>query len=318
MNCGVEIRDLKKQFALARWQGFRRRLSQVTAVDGISWTCRRPVRCLHRPNGAGKSTTIKMLTGILHPSSGEVKVLGLMPWRNGGSSRNTSAPCSDSALSSGITCRRQTRSNCSRGSTGLNVQATSRRATCWWTASLSVRSCMTPVRKLSLGQRMSAEVAASLLHRPKVLFLDEPTIGLDVDRAPGTARPRSRVEFRRRRDGLSDQPRCRRYRTRRRTRHRDQSRPRGCGRPGCGGAPPLREHADPSGSVSGMPLPVHVPGSVVRSQSAYEWVMEIDVSITPVQDAIARLLQAAPIADIAVEDPPLEHVIARIYKEHAT
>jgi ABC-2 type transport system ATP-binding protein len=56
----------------------------------------------------------------------------------------------------------------------------------------------------------------------------------------------------------------------------------------------------------------------MRSQSAYEWVMEIDVSVTPVQEAIALLLQAAPIADIAVEDPPLERVIARIYKEHAS
>ena len=108
MNCGVEIRDLKKQFALVRWQGFRRRVSQVTAVDGITLDvpAGQSVAFIG-PNGAGKSTTIKMLTGILHPSSGEVKVLG----RNGVSSRNTSAPCSDSALSSGITCRRQTRSS---------------------------------------------------------------------------------------------------------------------------------------------------------------------------------------------------------------
>jgi ABC-type uncharacterized transport system ATPase subunit len=61
-----------------------------------------------------------------------------------------------------------------------------------------------------------------------------------------------------------------------------------------------------------------VPGSVMRSQSAYEWVIEIDVSVTPVQEAIALLLRAAPIADIAVEDPPLERVITRIYKEHAS
>jgi ABC-2 type transport system ATP-binding protein len=66
------------------------------------------------------------------------------------------------------------------------------------------------------------------------------------------------------------------------------------------------------------PRSIEVPGAVVRSKSAYEWVLEIDVSVTPVQDAIARLLEAAPIADIAVEDPPLERVITRIYKEHAS
>ena len=175
----------------------------------------------------------------------------------------------------------------------------------------------TPVRKLSLGQRMRAEVAASLLHRPKVLFLDEPTIGLD---AVARQELRDLVREWNTREGATifltshdagdiehvaervivinhgrvivDGPVAevrRRYVSTRVLRAQFQE----------------------------MPLPVHVPGSVVRSQSAYEWVMEIDVSITPVQDAIARLLQAAPIADIAVEDPPLERVIARIYKEHA-
>src|SRR5262245_13828038 len=81
MNRGVEIRDLKKNFALARWQGLRRRISEVTAVDGITLD----VPAGHSvafigPNGAGKSTTIKMLTGILHPTSGYVKVLGFTPW----------------------------------------------------------------------------------------------------------------------------------------------------------------------------------------------------------------------------------------------
>ena len=66
------------------------------------------------------------------------------------------------------------------------------------------------------------------------------------------------------------------------------------------------------------PKPIEIPGSVIRSHSPYEWVMEIDVSITPVQRAITRVLEAAPIADIAVEDPPLEHVIARIYREQKT
>ena len=81
MNRGVEIRDLRKTFALARWQGFRRRMTEVTAVDGITLDvpAGQSVAFIG-PNGAGKSTTIKILTGILHPSSGEVSVLGLTPW----------------------------------------------------------------------------------------------------------------------------------------------------------------------------------------------------------------------------------------------
>jgi ABC-2 type transport system ATP-binding protein len=67
-----------------------------------------------------------------------------------------------------------------------------------------------------------------------------------------------------------------------------------------------------------QPRGIEIPGAVIRSRSSYQWVIEIDVSITPVQRAITHVLEAAPIADITVEDPPLEHVIARIYKEQAT
>lgn len=132
------------------------------------------------PNGAGKSTTIKMLTGILHPSSGEAQVLGLTPWRE----RSKLAyrigavfgqksqlwyhlpPIDTFDLISRIyeldrgeyTARRNDLIERFELGPYLNI----------------------PVRKLSLGERMRCEIAVSFLHRPELLFLDEPTIGLDV------------------------------------------------------------------------------------------------------------------------------------------
>ena len=95
------------------------------------------------------------------------------------SSRFRSAPCSVSARSSGISCRRATRSSCSAASTKSTARAPAadRRAVSVFELGALVD---TPVRQLSLGERMRCEIAASLLHSPRMLFLDEPTIGLDV------------------------------------------------------------------------------------------------------------------------------------------
>src|SRR5687768_5535960 len=83
MHCGVVIEDLRKNFQLTRWKRFQRTLTDVVAVDGISFEVK-PGEAVAfiGPNGAGKSTTIKVLTGILHPTTGRVTVLGLTPWKD--------------------------------------------------------------------------------------------------------------------------------------------------------------------------------------------------------------------------------------------
>src|SRR5262245_54035293 len=181
MNYGVEIRDLKKDFTLARWQGWRRRLSQVTAVDGITLDVPEGQSVAFiGPNGAGKSTTIKILTGILHPSSGFVTVLGLTPWVE----RRKLAQHIGAVFGQ----RSQLWYHLPPADTFDLIariysleRETYRRTRDALVDRFALGPFMdTPVRKLSLGQRMRAEVAASLLHRPKVLFLDEPTIGLDA------------------------------------------------------------------------------------------------------------------------------------------
>lgn len=186
----IRVKDLHKTFRIARqtkgWGGAIRNLvapefREVRAVDGVSFTLQEGELVGYLgPNGAGKSTTLKILTGLLVPSSGEVQVNGFLPWKD------------------------RTRYVAQIGA------VFGQRTTLWW--DLPVRDSFelmqtmyqipearfrnnlrefielleidpflnSPVRSLSLGQRMRADLAAALLHEPPLLFLDEPTIGLDV------------------------------------------------------------------------------------------------------------------------------------------
>jgi len=186
----IHIRDLHKTYIVSEREGgvraalaslIHRKKEEVRAVDGISFDLAPgEIVGFLGPNGAGKTTTLKMLSGLLHPTSGEISVLGFVPWKR------------DHDYLRQITLVMGQRNQLvwdipAVDSFELNravyrvPAADFRRTLDELTTLLDLGPLLKkPVRNLSLGERMKCEVAAALLHRPQVVFLDEPTIGLDV------------------------------------------------------------------------------------------------------------------------------------------
>jgi ABC-2 type transport system ATP-binding protein len=186
----IEARELRKVFrSVKRTPGaggalktlFSREYVDKVAVTGVTMSLDAGELVGYiGPNGAGKSTTIKMLTGILVPTSGEVRVAGIVPY----------ARRSDNARNIGVVFGQRSQLywdlpliesfELLRAIYGVTAERY-RANMAYFTELLEMSDFLgTPVRQLSLGQRMRGDFAAAMLHDPKVVFLDEPTIGLDV------------------------------------------------------------------------------------------------------------------------------------------
>lgn len=190
MAYAIHVRGLSKFYVVSQQETgtkaafqslVRRRKAEVRAVDGISFDIEPgEIVGFLGPNGAGKTTTLKMLSGLLHPTSGELSVLGYIP------SKREAAFLRQITLVMGQ--RNQLVWDIPAELTfELNrviyriPRDSYRSMVTELTELLDLGSVLKkPVRNLSLGERMKCEIAAALLHRPGVVFLDEPTIGLDV------------------------------------------------------------------------------------------------------------------------------------------
>jgi ABC-2 type transport system ATP-binding protein len=276
------------------------------------------------PNGAGKSTTIKMLTGILVPTSGDVRVAGLIPWQH-------------------------------REQNALNIGVVfGQRSQLWWDLPLiesfklvgkmyqvereryernlaRFREILgldefmnTPVRQLSLGQRMRGDLAASMLYNPRILYLDEPTIGLDV---VAKEQIRTFIEEINREEGttviltthdLGDLERlCRRVLL---IDHGHLLYDGSLDRLKATYAPyrVLVVHLAPEGLaqlMTGSDLAREPAGAeLVKHEGGTFW-LRFDPETTPVATLIGTITARYAVRDLSIEEPELEPVIRQIYQE---
>ncbi|HVS13473.1 MAG TPA: ATP-binding cassette domain-containing protein [Thermoanaerobaculia bacterium] len=293
---------------------FRRRHRLVTAVDHVSFEIAEGERVgFLGPNGAGKTTTIKVLAGLLHPTAGEVRVAGFEPRRR-----------ERDFLSSIMMVAGQKQQllwdlppsetlELNRAIYGVSRERF-RQTLDELVALLELEPLLEkPTRQLSLGERMRCELAAALLHEPRVLFLDEPTIGLDV-----TAQAALRAFVRRYNES--------RGATVLLTSHYMDDVAALCPRVLVidqgrltydGSLSALARALRPDRRVT-LRLGEGVERSLVEELGArvVSWeadLVVLQVSAESLRPVIARALGALPVLDLAVEEAPLEEVIADLF-----
>jgi len=324
MQPAVELHQVSKSFRVrrARRAGvgacirdlFTRQMDTVLAVDQLSFSIAPGERVAFiGPNGAGKSTTLKMLAGILQPDSGDVRVLGLVPSRQ----RRQLAFQIGTVFGQRSQLWYQLPPRDTFELLGRVYEIDQREHRRRIEALLAVfelgKLIDTPVRHLSLGERMRCEIVASLLHSPRMLFLDEPTIGLDVS-AKAMIRELLRTESERERVTLlltshdtGDMERvCRRVIVI----HRGQLLWNGS-------ITALRRGYLKTKRVTlwseADHLELRLPGVRVLSSGAYRTELEVAVEITPLGQVVDAAVRQAAIRDMAIEDAPLDEVIRDLY-----
>ena len=307
----IRVDHLTKVFETGR--GANRR--SVEAVDGLSFEVEPGERLAYiGPNGAGKSTSIKILTGILHPTSGRATVLGIVPWqeRRRLAGRIGTLFGQRSMLWQELTARQSYRMLAAIY--GLDRERERRRV--GELADLFEAGDLfdVPVRSLSLGQRMRCELASCMLHEPEILFLDEPTIGLDLiakqrfrELLVRLNAERGTTIFLTSHDVADIEHVARRaivinhgsvifdeeVATMRRA---------------------LLATKVVEIGLSSPRAPLDLTGVTVVEHTDTAMRLVVDTACTSIRSVLDVLLDGPSVADISVVDPPLEEVIARIYE----
>jgi len=322
----IDVRGLRKHYQVHRREPglgaalrslFRRRFETVKAVDGIDFVVGEGERVgFLGPNGAGKTTTLKMLSGLLHPTAGEVTVGGHVPRRR------------EVEFLKKITLVMGQKQQLIWDLPPSETFAMNRAIYDIPRAQFeeTVRELVTlleledlvgkPARQLSLGERMKCELAAALLHRPRVLFLDEPTIGLDVSMQ---ATVRGFVRAYNERFGATVLL----------TSHYMEDVVQLCPRVVVidrghliydGDLRALAQKVRPDKRIAvrfaaGREAPTAADlarfGAVVASGAGQA---TLQVGSDDVSGAVGRILAGLPVADLTVEDPPLEEVLSELFR----
>lgn len=324
----IRVENLSKTYRVpTRPPGFlaalralvRRMYQDVDAVCDVNFTIHPgEVVGFIGPNGAGKTTTLKMLAGLLHPSAGRAVVAGFTPWER--------RPAFLQQISMVLGNKSQMIWDIPALDTYqvlgeiYHIPAQEfRRTLDELVGLLEMQDLLNkPVRNLSLGERMKCELTAGLIHRPRILFLDEPTLGLDVSMQ---SRLRRFIADYNRQSGatiiltshyMADVTAlCERVLLIHHGRLRYD-----------GALAALAERLTPfklirvtlEGENGAVPASVDLPDSVeCLERDGNRLTLRVARSAAP--DLTARLLAALPVNDLSVEDPPIEAVIDQVYRE---
>jgi ABC-2 type transport system ATP-binding protein len=292
------------------------------------------------PNGAGKSTTIKMLTGILHPSAGRAQVLGFTPWLQRQALAYHISSLFGQKSQLWYHLPPQDTFDLLARIYELDMQAYRQRRDFLVDIFDIAEHMRTPARKLSLGERMRCELAAALLHRPKVLFLDEPTIGLDViakqrvrDLIGHLNTEEGTTIFLTSHDAGDIEQVCRRAIVINHgeiildapvaTLKRDYLKAKTID---LLLSDPAEELIKTDTSNGKQTLSIRLSGSIHEELQTQEGIqvlkaqgrglkLEIDTALCPLEPVVAAIMQRCHIVDMTIADPPMEEIIATIYQQ---
>lgn len=287
----------------------------VHAIEALSFQIARGERVAFiGPNGAGKSTTIKILTGILYPTSGSAEVLGLTPWED----RQTLGYQIGTVFGQ----RTQLWYHLPPSDT-FNLLAkiyeiepqTYQQRLKELVQLFEIEHLLSkPVRQLSLGERMRCEIVASLLHNPQILFLDEPTIGLDINAKLMIRGLLNRLSkeygttlFLTSHDMADIEQVCERVLVLDKGMIIKDS--------------PLKELKKMYMKKKILKLVMDdetlvfdLPGVDVLENAQHSFICEIDIGVTPIDRVIQEALKRTTLKDITIEDPSMEEVIRLLYR----